>query len=59
MIEPTETESKETLDAVSHSLHEIFRTAYDSPEMLLAAPHGAPIRRPDEVRAARTPVLKY
>ncbi len=59
MLEPTETESKETLDRVA----EIFRSLYDlarkDPEYMKSSPHNAQIGRPDEVRAARTPVLKW
>jgi glycine dehydrogenase subunit 2 len=56
MIEPTETESKETLDAFAEVL---FRITEESPEMLHEAPHSTIVSRPDEVRAARQPVLKW
>jgi glycine dehydrogenase subunit 2 len=56
MIEPTETESKETLDAFAETL---FRITEESPEMLHEAPHSTLISRPDEVRAARQTVLKW
>jgi len=56
MIEPTETESKETLDAFAEVL---FRITEESPELLHEAPHGTIISRPDEVQAARKPVLKW
>ncbi len=56
MIEPTETESKETLDAFTQTL---FRITEESPELLHEAPHSTPISRPDEVRAARQPILKW
>ncbi|HEX5106068.1 MAG TPA: aminomethyl-transferring glycine dehydrogenase subunit GcvPB [Pirellulaceae bacterium] len=56
MIEPTETESKETLDAFAEVL---FRITEESPELLHEAPHSTIISRPDEVRAARQPVLKW
>ncbi len=56
MIEPTETESKETLDAFVEAL---FRITEQSAESLHAAPHAAPINRPDEVRAARRPTLHW
>ncbi len=56
MIEPTETESKETLDAFAETL---FRIAEESPELLHDAPHSTPISRPDEVAAARNPVLHW
>lgn len=59
MFEPTETESKETLDWAAGVVNEIVSRAYTEPEALHAAPTRAPIRRPDEVRAARTPKLRY
>ncbi len=54
MVEPTETESKETLDAFADVLAKIVR---EEPELLHSAPHTTPISRPDEVRAARKPVM--
>jgi len=54
MIEPTETESKATLDAFSDVLHQIVQ---EDAEFLHAAPHNLTISRPDEVQAARQPVL--
>ena len=59
MIEPTETESKETLDAFIDVMHEIAREAAADPDILHGAPHNTPISRPDETTAARHPVLKY
>jgi glycine dehydrogenase subunit 2 len=56
MIEPTETESKETLDSFAETL---FRITGESPELLHEAPHSTVISRPDEVRAARQPVMKW
>jgi glycine cleavage system P protein (glycine dehydrogenase) subunit 2 len=56
MIEPTETESKETLDAFAETL---FRIVEESPELLHEAPHTTAISRPDEVLAARNPVLSW
>jgi glycine dehydrogenase subunit 2 len=56
MIEPTETESKETLDAFAEVL---FRITEESPTLLHEAPHSTLISRPDEVRAARQPRLKW
>ena len=58
MIEPTETESKETLDAFIEVMHHIAQEAADDPEMLHSAPHNTPIRRPDETTAARNPIVK-
>lgn len=59
MIEPTETESKETLDAFIDVMRKIAAEAKSDPELLHGAPHGTPVGRPDETRAARQPVLKY
>jgi glycine dehydrogenase subunit 2 len=56
MIEPTETESKETLDAFAEAL---LRIRDEDPEMLHNAPHTLPISRPDEVRAAKEPILRW
>ena len=57
MIEPTETESKETLDAFADALIQIAVEAREQPELLKDAPHSAPMKRLDEVRAARELVL--
>ncbi len=59
MIEPTETESKETLDAFVDALLRIAQEAKEDPELLHQAPHTAPVRRLDEVRAARQPKLRW
>lgn len=59
MFEPTETESIDTLNALSDILHKIVETAYSSPEELHAAPVKQRIRRVNEVEAARNPVLRY
>ncbi len=56
MVEPTETESKETLDAFAETL---FRILEEDPDTLHDAPHTTPVSRPDEVRAARQPVLTW
>jgi glycine dehydrogenase subunit 2 len=56
MIEPTETESKETLDAFADALWKIRE---EDAEMLHNAPHTLPISRPDEVKAAKEPVLRW
>jgi glycine dehydrogenase subunit 2 len=56
MIEPTETESKESLDAFALTL---FRLTEEAADLLHDAPHTTPICRPDEVQAARKPVLKW
>lgn len=59
MIEPTETESLETLDAFIETMRKIASEASTDPELLASAPHDTPIGRPDETSAARQPVLKY
>jgi glycine dehydrogenase subunit 2 len=59
MIEPTETESKEMLDDFADALQAICNEALADPEMLHQAPLTAPLRRLDEVRAARQPILRY
>ena len=56
MIEPTETESKETLDRFAESL---FRITEESADVLHDAPHSTPVSRPDEVQAARKPIFKW
>lgn len=57
MIEPTETESKETLDAFIEVMRTIAAEAAADPDILHNAPHNAPITRPDETTAARNPIL--
>ncbi len=59
MIEPTETEAKETLDAFAEAMLQIVREARDDPDAIRTAPHGRPVGRLDEVRAAKTPVVRY
>ena len=59
MIEPTETESLETLDSFIDVMIQISKEADENPELLHNAPTTTPIRRVDEVLAARTPVLKW
>ena len=59
MIEPTETESKETLDEFIGVMRKIAAEAAENPAILQEAPHNAPISRPDETAAARNPILKY
>ena len=57
MIEPTETESRETLDEFANALLQIADEARNDPELLLTAPHITPSARMDEVQAARQLVL--
>jgi glycine dehydrogenase subunit 2 len=58
LIEPTETETRETLDNFAQSLADILREAADDPEIAKTAPHTTPVRRLDEAGAARNPVLR-
>lgn len=59
MVEPTETESPETLDEAAQVLLDILAEAKSDPESLHHAPHHCPVGRPDEVTAARNPILRY
>lgn len=59
MIEPTETESKETLDAFADAMIKIAEEAEKNPEIVKNAPHKTPVSRLDMVKAAREPVLKW
>jgi glycine dehydrogenase subunit 2 len=58
LIEPTETETRETLDAFAEMVAEILREAAVDPEIARGAPYTTPVRRLDEARAARQPVLR-
>jgi glycine cleavage system P protein (glycine dehydrogenase) subunit 2 len=57
MIEPTETEAKPTLDAFIAAMKAIAQEAHSDPALVKTAPHRTPVRRLDEVKAAREPVL--
>ena len=59
MIEPTETESKETLDGFIEIMRHIAAEAVSDPESMKTAPHTTPVRRLDETTAARQPLLRY
>jgi glycine dehydrogenase subunit 2 len=59
MIEPTETESKETLDDFIDIMHRVAEEALADPDMVKSAPHSTPVRRLDETTAAKNPLLKY
>jgi glycine cleavage system P protein (glycine dehydrogenase) subunit 2 len=59
MIEPTETETKETLDEFAEAMRAIAREAAESSELLREAPRGRPVRRVDEVKAAKRAVVRY
>ena len=59
MLEPTETESKETLDEAAEIFRRLYALAYSEPEYMHNAPHHAQIARPDEVAAARNPIVRW
>jgi glycine dehydrogenase subunit 2 len=58
MVEPTETETKETLDGFAEAIAELLREAAEDPEIALQAPYTTPVRRLDEVGAAKNPVIR-
>jgi glycine dehydrogenase subunit 2 len=58
MIEPTETETKETLDSFAEVVERILAEAEEDPEVARGAPYSTPVRRLDEVRATRQPVVR-
>ena len=59
MVEPTETETKETLDEAVRIFRDIYDEAVSHPETMHEKPLHTPVRRPDEVLAARSPVIRY
>lgn len=59
MIEPTETESKDTIDGFIEVMHQIAKEARETPEVVKSAPHDTPIRRVDDVLAAKHTILTY
>jgi len=59
MVEPPESESKETLDAFIDAMIKISKEIRTNPDIVKQAPHSTPVCRPDEVRAARNPILKF
>jgi glycine dehydrogenase subunit 2 len=59
MIEPTETESKETLDQFIAAMKQIAEEAEHDPELVRSAPHKTKVSRLDEVKAARQPNLRW
>ena len=58
MVEPCETESKQLMDEVCDIYCRLYDMAHTDPEALHTAPHNTPVRRLDEVGAARNPVLR-
>lgn len=59
MLEPTETEGPETLDHAAEVLRMLYSKAFEDAETMHTAPHHMPIGRPDEVQAARKPILRW
>lgn len=59
LIEPTETESRETLEVFADAMIEIAQEAYEDPDLVRTAPHTTPVRRLDEATAAREPDLRW
>jgi len=59
MLEPTETESKETLDWAADVFRKLYELGKTDPDAMHGAPHHTPIGRPDEVKAARNPIVRY
>ena len=59
MIEPTESESKETIDGFIEVMRKIAKEAIEQPELLKTAPHTTPIGRVDDVLAAKHPIVTY
>ena len=59
MIEPTETESKETMDGFISAMQQIAREALENPELVLTAPQHTVVSRLDEAQAARKPVVRW
>jgi glycine dehydrogenase subunit 2 len=59
MIEPTETESRQTLDEFVAAMEQIYAEALNDPQLLKDAPHKLPLRRVDEALAARRPILRW
>ena len=59
MLEPTETESKDTLDWAAEVYRKLYELGHIDPEYMHGAPHNAQIGRPDEVKAARNPIVRY
>jgi glycine dehydrogenase subunit 2 len=58
LIEPTETETRETLDAFAEAIEEILREGAEDPEVARNAPYTTPVRRLDEAGAAKRPVIR-
>ncbi len=59
MIEPTEVESKDTLDGFIDIMRTVAKEAIENPELVKTAPHTTIVRRLDEVKAVKQPILKF
>ena len=59
MIEPTETESKDTLERFVKAMKQVAEEAKTNPEIILTAPHNCPVKRVDDVRATKIPIVKF
>ena len=59
MVEPTETENKDMLDAFVTALEKIYEEIQTDPQVVKDAPHHQPVKRIDEVSAARNPNLRW
>ncbi len=59
MLEPTETETRQTLDEVAEVFNQLFELAKTDPDKMHEAPFTTPVSRPDDVGAARNPILRY
>ena len=59
MIEPTETETRETLDAFIEAMRQIANEAANDPDKVKNAPHDTPVSHPDDTEAALTPILTW
>jgi glycine dehydrogenase subunit 2 len=59
MVEPTETETKQTLDDFANAMKQILKESKENPEIVLSAPQKTPVGRIDEVLAAKEPILTW
>ena len=59
MVEPTETETKQTLDDFADAMKQILKESKENPEIVLSAPQNTPVGRIDEVLAAKEPILSW
>ena len=59
MVEPTDTESRQEIDGFIEAMKQIAKEAKENPDLLHSAPHNTKVGRLDEVRAARSPILRW